>query len=94
MYVFKQLKHSKMKQSKRVLTVRQISLILLKQKESLNIVRFQNTMSILIQENKLKSLKVAQVKDEMGDDEDDGCECVSDVAWWCYDVVMWCFFVM
>ena len=29
------------------------------------------------QTNKLKSLKVAQVKDEMDDDEDDGC----DVAW-------------
>ena len=27
--------------------------------------------------NKLKSLKVAQVKDEMDDDEDDGC----DVVW-------------
>ena len=27
--------------------------------------------------NKLKSLKVAQLKDEMDDDEDDGC----DVAW-------------
>jgi len=27
--------------------------------------------------NKLKSLKVTQVKDEMDDDEDDGC----DVAW-------------
>ena len=24
--------------------------------------------------NKLKSLKVAQVKDEMDDDEDDGCD--------------------
>ena len=31
--------------------------------------------------NKLKSLKVAQVKDEMDDDEDDGCEGVCDVAW-------------
>ena len=30
--------------------------------------------------NKLKSLKVAQVKDEMDDDEDDGCEGVCDVA--------------
>ena len=27
--------------------------------------------------NKLKSLKVAQLKDEMDDDKDDGC----DVAW-------------
>ena len=26
--------------------------------------------------NKLKSLKVAQVKDEMDDDEDDGCDSV------------------
>ena len=26
--------------------------------------------------NKLKSLKVAQVKDEMDDDEDDGCDVV------------------
>ena len=31
--------------------------------------------------NKLKSLKVAQVKDEMDDDEDDDCEGVCDVAW-------------
>ena len=35
--------------------------------------------------NKLKSLKVAQVKDVMDDDEDDGCDgvCdgVCDVAW-------------
>ena len=31
--------------------------------------------------NKLKSLKVAQVKDEMDDEEDDGCEGVHDVAW-------------
>ena len=30
-----------------------------------------------IWKNKLKSLKVAQVKDEMDDDEDDGC----DVVW-------------
>ena len=29
--------------------------------------------------NKLKSLKVAQVKDEMDDDEDDGCDGVCDV---------------
>ena len=35
------------------------------------------------QNNKLKSLKVAQVKDEMDDDEDDGCEGVCDVAWLC-----------
>ena len=32
-----------------------------------------------VQTNKLKSLKVAQVKDEMDGDEDDGCE----VVWWC-----------
>ena len=31
--------------------------------------------------NKLKSLKVAQVKDEMDDDEDDGCDGVCDVVW-------------
>ena len=31
--------------------------------------------------NKLKSLKVAQVKDEMDDDEYDGWEGVCDVAW-------------
>ena len=30
--------------------------------------------------NKLKSLKVAQVKDEMDDDED-GCDSVCDVVW-------------
>ena len=30
--------------------------------------------------NKLKSLKVAQVKDEMDDDEDDGCDGVCDVV--------------
>ena len=35
----------------------------------------------IIIKNKLKSLKVAQVKDEMDDDEDDGCEGVCDVAW-------------
>ena len=32
------------------------------------------------QKNKLKSLKVAQVKDEMDGDEDDGCHGVCDVA--------------
>ena len=32
-------------------------------------------------QNKLKSLKVAQVKDEMDDDVDEGCESVCDVAW-------------
>ena len=31
--------------------------------------------------NKLKSLKVAQVKDEMDEDEDEGCESVCDVVW-------------
>ena len=31
--------------------------------------------------NKLKSLKVAQVKDEMNDDEDDGCDSVCNIAW-------------
>ena len=40
--------------------------------------------------NKLKSLKVAQVKDEMDDDEDDGC----DVAWCCHDVMLCCDVVM
>ena len=30
--------------------------------------------------NKLKSLKVAQVKDVMDDDEDDGCNGVCDVV--------------
>ena len=30
--------------------------------------------------NKLKSLKVAQVKDEMDGDEDDGCDIVCDVV--------------
>ena len=34
--------------------------------------------------NKLKSLKVAQVKDEMDVDEDDGCDVVCDVV---HDVV-------
>ena len=40
--------------------------------------------------NKLKSLKVAQVKDEMDVDEDDGCDGVWDVVWdvGC-DVVWW-----
>ena len=33
--------------------------------------------------NKLKSLKVAQVKDEMDDDEDDGCDVVCDVVLCC-----------
>ena len=35
-------------------------------------------------------LKVAQVKDEMDVDEDDGCDGVSDVdvVWWCW--VWWC----
>ena len=32
--------------------------------------------NVLIQNNKLKSLKVTQVKDEMDDDEDDGCDSV------------------
>ena len=32
------------------------------------------------QKNKLKSLKVAQVKDEMDGDEDDGCDGVCDVV--------------
>ena len=32
-------------------------------------------------QNKLKSLKVAQVKDEMDDDKDDGCDGVCDDAW-------------
>ena len=36
--------------------------------------------------NKLKSSKVAQAKDEMDDDEDDGC----DVVWWCQDVMLCC----
>ena len=45
--------------------------------------------------NKLKSLKVAQVKDEMDVDEDDGYDGVCDVVlWWCVmmcgDVVLWC----
>ena len=31
--------------------------------------------------NKLKSLKVAQVKDEMDDNEADGCDSVCDVPW-------------
>ena len=34
---------------------------------------------LVLHQNKLKSLKVAQVKDD--DDEDDGCEGVRDVAW-------------
>ena len=33
-----------------------------------------------ISKNKLKSLKVAQVKDEMDDDEADGCDSVCDVV--------------
>ena len=31
--------------------------------------------------NKLKSLKVAQVKDEIDGDEDDGCDVVFDDVW-------------
>ena len=39
--------------------------------------------------NKLKSLKVAQVKDEMNGDEDDGCDGVcDDSVWFC--VMMLC----
>ena len=34
-----------------------------------------------LKDNKLKSSKVAQVKDEMDGDEDDGCGSVCDVAW-------------
>ena len=34
-----------------------------------------------VSQNKLKSLKVAQVKDEMDEDEDDGCDSLCDVAW-------------
>ena len=33
-----------------------------------------------VSQNKLKSLKVAQVKDEMDDDEDDSCDGVCDFA--------------
>ena len=33
-------------------------------------------LKMLVFENKLKSLKVAQVKDEIDDDEDDGCDVV------------------
>ena len=46
--------------------------------------------------NKLKSLKVTQIKDEKDDDEDDCC----DVVWWCCvvmlcgNVVGWCCMVM
>ena len=40
--------------------------------------------------NKLKSLKVAQLKDEMDDDEDDGCGSVCDVVMWCCDVMLCC----
>ena len=36
---------------------------------------------ILLLKNKLKSLKVAQVKDEMDGGEDDGCDGVCDVVW-------------
>ena len=44
---------------------------------------------ILCKSNKLKSLKVAQIKDEMDGNEDDGCAGVCDVVWWCC-VVMLC----
>ena len=37
--------------------------------------------TFVLSENKLKSLKVAQVKDVMDDDEDDGCNGVCDVGW-------------
>ena len=40
--------------------------------------------------NKLKSLKVAQVKDEMDDDEDDSCEGVCDVTWLRCAVMLCC----
>ena len=48
-------------------------LIILDSQRDLEIKKFIN--------NKLKSLKVAQVKDEMDDDEDDGSDGVCDVAW-------------
>ena len=35
-------------------------------------------MKVGLNHNKLKSLKVAQVKDEMDGDEDDGCDVVFD----------------
>ena len=38
--------------------------------------------------NKLKSLKVAQVKDEMDDDEDDGCDGLFDVVCLCCEVML------
>ena len=47
--------------------------------------------------NKLKSLKVAQVKDEMNGDEDDGCDVVFDVCDVVCDVAydeVWCFVVL
>ena len=34
-----------------------------------------------ILKNKLKSLKVAKVKDEMDGDKDDGCDDACDVVW-------------
>ena len=47
---------------------------------------------ILILGNKLKSLKVAQVKDVIDDNEDDGCDNVCDsVCVMLRDFVMQCF---
>ena len=40
-------------------------------------------MNIFQYLNKLKSLKVAQVKDEMDDNEDDGCDFMCDVLMLC-----------
>ena len=38
-----------------------------------------------LKDNKLKSLTVTQVKDEVDDDDDDGCDSV-----WCCMVMLWC----
>ena len=48
--------------------------------------------SCIATENKLKSLKVAQVKDEMDDDEDDGCDGLlwCNVVLLCFDVMLYC----
>ena len=61
---------------------------------------FHTKSYLFFDPNKLKSLKVAQLKDEMDGDEDDGCGSVCDVVMWCCvvmfccEVVLWCCILM
>ena len=50
-----------------------------KKVRNIKLTNLKNNQGSFQKKNKLKSLKVAQVKDEMDDDE--GCESVCDVAW-------------